>query len=499
MYIGAIAVTLAASLASMAHAAAHAPANPPWPTWCYTTWGKGAVPYHTDWSTKYTPCTSVVTSTKTKARTLPPSTSTVTHTVTTVTTATTSTETDTATNTITDTVTNTNTETDTTTTVSTSTTATSTVATSPGFLPVQSTLPGSSYSGSAGPDPVVKREPEPAAMVEARKPSGQALVGFNRNLHPHGVNCIQQTHSSCAKTTRTVTSVSEITPSPVIVGTTATETDTIYPSATITITTETTTTSTTSTSTTTTTTATNIVYATATVYAACAENNLADAVDGQVIGETLNNNMADKFVTVSGITSAYDCKSWGVIRLDERRLTDVRACVQAVWQACSSPTPPFGVTLQAACSRAASSQWRRLARVRAPTLTASSRIFWHRRRLATTTVERISQGWFRRLRAGSSMRRRSHGKTVGSVQLLSRELRCLLASFLRLRYMCLTAELSGCGAGWIECTACIRAYVRRPREARDLSGSSGVANIRCWSGTGRPAHRGPPHPPRPHV
>lgn len=155
MYIGAIAVTLAASLASMAHAAAHAPANPPWPTWCYTTWGKGAVPYHTDWSTRYTPCTTVVTSTKTKTRTLPPSTSTVTHTITTVTTATTSTETDTATNTITDTVTNTNvcsafghletkcrrvdircvqTETDITTTVSTSTTATSTVATSPGFV-----------------------------------------------------------------------------------------------------------------------------------------------------------------------------------------------------------------------------------------------------------------------------------------------------------------------------------------------------------------------------
>lgn len=272
--------------------------------------------------------------------------------------------------------------------------------------------------------------------------------------------------------------------------------DTLYPSATITITTETTTTSTTSTSTTTTTTATNIVYATATVYATCAENNLADAVDGQVIGETLNNNMADKFVTVSGITSAYDCKSWGVLRLG-RAETDCYSR-QAVWQACNSPTPPFGVTPQAACSRAASSQWRRLARVRAPTLTVSLRILWHRRRLATTTVEKISQGWFRRLRAGSSMRRRSHGKAVGSVQ-LSRELRCLLASLPRLKYMCLTAEFSGCGVGWIECTACMKAYREKTPRSEDLSGSSGVANIRCWSGAGRPAHRGPPHPPRPHV
>lgn len=83
-------------------------------------------------------------------------------------------------------------------------------------------------------------------------------------------------------------------------------------------------TSTTSTSTTTTSTTTNVVFATATVYATCAENNLADTVDGQQIGETINSNGVDKFHTVNGIDSAYDCKSCYLMTLDEHRPTDAR-------------------------------------------------------------------------------------------------------------------------------------------------------------------------------
>jgi hypothetical protein len=71
----------------------------------------------------------------------------------------------------------------------------STVAAPATFTPVQSSLPGSTYSGSGGPDPVGKREVNnnaPVKRASSNKLSLVPQVGYRR--YPQGVFCHRWTH-----------------------------------------------------------------------------------------------------------------------------------------------------------------------------------------------------------------------------------------------------------------------------------------------------------------
>src|ERR1700761_982092 len=120
-------------------------------TLCYTKMATTPAVWRTttSWTTHYTPCTSIATVTVTKTST--PSQGTSTSTVVTTTTSIGPTVTDTATSTLTETNTQSTTTTSTVSTTTTTTTTSSVASTVPApvaFIAVQTSLPGSTYSGS---------------------------------------------------------------------------------------------------------------------------------------------------------------------------------------------------------------------------------------------------------------------------------------------------------------------------------------------------------------
>ncbi|GIZ37550.1 hypothetical protein CKM354_000099400 [Cercospora kikuchii] len=274
--------------------------------------------------------TPIVKVTKTPKTTITPApiTSTTTSTSTSTVTSTTQT-TDTDTTTIT--ISETSTVTDPTTTItetstsstSTSTTSTSftTVAATAGFTPIQSSVPGSSYSGNFGgpAPPAAKRNAQSERRSSARKPFALSKNNECRKF-PQRVACtVTKTVTAYPRTvtktapvkTKTATASTTVVTSTATTFTTTTSAlepaDTTVTESTTTTSITTTTPSTTTTETTTTTTTTTIA-ATATTYAQCLNaNNYADTLDGnygvQINDVTPNNN----FMTVSGPANALDC------------------------------------------------------------------------------------------------------------------------------------------------------------------------------------------------
>nr|POE54420.1 hypothetical protein CFP56_41359 [Quercus suber] len=199
-------------------------------TRCYTVLATTAASYHTSWTTHLKACASTVTVTVGFTPTKSVSTATI------------------------------------------STTTTTTLAASPSFQPVQDTIPGSSYDGRAGGDPVHKRDVEDGPMLVMRgtkssnKPVGK-LAGQER--YAKGVSCHRWKQGKCSTVTKTVTS-------------------TVAPAK-----------------------PTTTLTSTSTVYAACATNNIADFYLGQPISSIGFTVPLDED-TMTGVlqtntTGAYDC------------------------------------------------------------------------------------------------------------------------------------------------------------------------------------------------
>lgn len=174
---------------------------------CYTNMGSSPAPYSTTWSNSYTDCASTVTSTV-NATVTSATTSTVLSTTTT--TVIQSTNTLTSTQTATSTSTATVTVTTVVATVTTTTTSTSTnlIPASSGFVPVQSSLPGSSYSGSGGADPIAKRHEGAVRLGRADQPISNGTSPFLG--YPNGVSCVAFTSANCSSVATTVTSTQTV-------------------------------------------------------------------------------------------------------------------------------------------------------------------------------------------------------------------------------------------------------------------------------------------------
>ena len=236
--------SVSAALACLATLSAAAQGQHPYSSKCYTHMATTRhSPVRTTWSTDYTKCTSTKTSTVTT--TITPSQGTIT----------------------------------TTTTVTVNTDSTSTVPAPATFLPVQDTLPGSSYSGSGGADPIAKRgvlHARAHARAQSKskpKPSGHNIFKWQ---YPQGVNCWQWR------------------PSPKCITTTVTSTTTKTAATPIS-------------STVTSTTTTTVVTSTTTLYAACATNNLADLYNGQGFQDIDGGGVAYTNSDNTDTPTAYDC------------------------------------------------------------------------------------------------------------------------------------------------------------------------------------------------
>ncbi|KIW32061.1 uncharacterized protein PV07_03635 [Cladophialophora immunda] len=294
-------------------------------TLCYTKMATTPAVWRTttSWTTHYTPCTSTTTVTVTKTST--PSQGTSTSTVVTTTTSIGPTVTDTASSTLTVTNTQSTTTTSTVSTTTTTTTTSSVASTVPApvaFIPVQTSLPGSSYTGSGGSSPVSKKRDlvhealvpksnvEPSAQIPPHGPG----ISPNQQRIPQGVTCqMWQPSPRCSvSTATTTTTVTGPTPPPTTTTVTSTVTVTSTPGATTTVisTTTTTTTSTETDVTTSTSTETDTVFSTTTtVYAACATNNFADQYDSQGIGNVIPYGVGGAYAaydTLEGV-DAYQC------------------------------------------------------------------------------------------------------------------------------------------------------------------------------------------------
>jgi hypothetical protein len=78
---------------------------------------------------------------------------------------------------------------------------TSTVPASASFTPIQTSLPGSTYGGSGGPDPVSKRDL--GISLNPRSSKNSLILGKS---YQQGVQCYRWAHKKCTTTTTTVTS-----------------------------------------------------------------------------------------------------------------------------------------------------------------------------------------------------------------------------------------------------------------------------------------------------
>ncbi|KIX97497.1 uncharacterized protein Z520_06949 [Fonsecaea multimorphosa CBS 102226] len=263
----------------------------------------------TTWSTRYQPCTSTLTSTATATLTPAASTSTITVTSTATITGSTSFSTAIQTTTVTST-TDSTTATDTTTTTTTTTTlsiSTSTVAAPATFTPIQTSLPGSTYSGSGGSDPISKREAKAGGSRDSSNKAMLSQPGLSEWRYPQGVVCHQSVSETCSTKTTITTSTITATAKTVTATSTSITTTTVIPSGTTTSTSTVTTTVTsviTETSTSTSTSTATTYSTTTTVYAACATNNLADEYLGEYFLE-----VSGGFTSVYDTTTddAYDC------------------------------------------------------------------------------------------------------------------------------------------------------------------------------------------------
>ncbi|KAF2487726.1 hypothetical protein BDY17DRAFT_17155 [Neohortaea acidophila] len=208
------------------------------------------------------------------------------------------------------------TETDTTTMTDTATTSTttsvvstSTIPASAGFLPIQTTLPGSNDSLAYPNEKRAMRDFGTSLGASSKKSSpGGGLRG--RPQH-YGDACCYHYWGRCTTTTTTTTVTSHATAQTSTITTTSTATVTITPGAVTTITMTTTETDTTTSTATTTSTETDIFTSftsSTSVYGACQTPNRAD----QVFGLAIENGQPDASLTVFGINpgasgSAYDC------------------------------------------------------------------------------------------------------------------------------------------------------------------------------------------------
>ncbi|OQV05112.1 hypothetical protein CLAIMM_09905 isoform 2 [Cladophialophora immunda] len=249
---------------------------------CYTKMGPSSGLWNaaTTWSTRYQLCTSTLTSTATATLTPVASTSTITVTSTATITGSTSFSTAIQTTTVTSTTDSTTTTdtTTTTTTIITLSASTTTVAAPATFTPVETSLPGSTYSGSGGPDPISKREAKAWGSSSSSNKEILSQPGLSEWRYPQGVVCHLSVSETCSTKTTITTSTITATAETVTSTSTSTTTTTVNPSGTTTSTSTVTTTTTsviTQTSTSTSTSTATEYITTTTLYAACATNNLA--------------------------------------------------------------------------------------------------------------------------------------------------------------------------------------------------------------------------------
>ncbi|KAF9696055.1 hypothetical protein EKO04_006040 [Ascochyta lentis] len=269
------------------------------------------IPWYAYRVTTYTPSTTTTPATSTQ---------TVSSTTTIRSTTTLPVETDTVTET--SSVTSTDLTTVTTTTISTalttftvSSTDTTTIAATPGFVPVETSIPGT----------MKRRTADSAAdnALEERQTQGRTQIGVkngklvcNPAVYPQSVKCAglvavitTSVRTKTASKTRVVTAPTPIVTSTTIFTTSTTVTETpARASTTTTVTTTISTSSTTSvteTSVTTVTATATFVAPQATQYAACADDNIITTIDGQGISSAyVNNNIGQSFVSAG---SAYEC------------------------------------------------------------------------------------------------------------------------------------------------------------------------------------------------
>lgn len=271
--------------------------------------GSGLSNTYVSTSTIYYECTSTETDTVTSTTTPAQPTSTVTTTITSTSTAPTTTNTATSVVTLTSSVTTTTTNTVTATATATTTVSVASIIPAPAaYTPVQSSLPGSTYSGSGGADPIAKRGRPSIRDEEA----SNFKPGFSPQRYPDGIMCYtsQQSSTCTAATTSVTTMVTAATPAAATITATVIVTTATFPGANTTITQTLTTTATVSVTTFSTSTSTTTVTQTSTtttVYAACATNNLADlAANGN--GFTSTNGPANyDYALIAGVSSAFDC------------------------------------------------------------------------------------------------------------------------------------------------------------------------------------------------
>lgn len=282
---------------------------------CYTSMVANPALWNTATTTSvsYYPWTSTKTSTITV--TVTPTRSTLITTTTVTNTSTAPVMTSTATSTITDTSTTISTETDVTSTTTVSTSVvygTSTIPAPAGFIPVQSSLPGLSYSGSDGAVPGKRSllrvaRSNPIGYTDARNTTS----GISPRLYPAGVQCYQpQPSPKCSSIVVSITTTVTASPLPATTSTaTVTASTTTFPGASTTITTTDTATTSVVIETSSTSIATQVVYSTSittTVYGACITNNVADNYNGNGLGAADDADQVT-YHFVNGLTTAYEC------------------------------------------------------------------------------------------------------------------------------------------------------------------------------------------------
>lgn len=207
-------------------------------TRCYTHYGSSSTACKTTWTTHYTRCTITTSTIKTVTTVAPVPT--VTSTVTSVFTV---------------------------------RTGTLTIPAPSNFLPIQSTLPGSSYDGRYSVPPFRRRDGARNLVIRGLPDLKSRFL--KPGMKPKAVECHRWTHEKCITTTQTLTVTSTIVPtgSPVVVTRTVNTTTTL---------------------------------SSTTFYAACATNNIADRYRDNPLAIDLRNYDPDGVLSTVALTT-YGC------------------------------------------------------------------------------------------------------------------------------------------------------------------------------------------------
>lgn len=82
------------------------------------------------------------------------------------------------------------------------------------FIPIQTSLPDSSYSGSGGADPLAKRDLDVSVSIgDGSKAKQQGYLGISKEHYPKGVTCYKWTGGKCVHKVTTMKTTTMITPS----------------------------------------------------------------------------------------------------------------------------------------------------------------------------------------------------------------------------------------------------------------------------------------------